>query len=192
MISYLSGTVFSCEEDAVTLLVGGVGYEIHCPIRSVFSLEIGSQKSLYIYTHVREDALQLFGFEDRKEKQTFLSLIKVNGIGPKLALNILSAAPYEKIWGWIESGDVKALTKLPKIGKKTAEQLVLTLKGQLIFESETLGASTHSLREIKSALTHLGFKASEVDQAVSKLDVSVSVEEGVRKCLGLLTHGAEV
>ena len=122
MIAYLRGKLLEVTTDTAVIDVQGVGYETLCSGRTLDQLrmQVGQELRLWIYTHVREDALQLFGFGSRQEKEVFLSLLKVNGVGPKSALSILSGAEAEKIIGFIEAGDAKALSNLPKIGKKTA------------------------------------------------------------------------
>lgn len=190
MIGYLEGILFDKGLDHAILLVQGVGYEVHIPATDLEEIKVGSTIALWIYTNVREDALQLFGFRRIEGKNLFLSLLKVNGVGPKSALNILSAAPFRSIIGMIESEDAKALSQLPKIGKKTAEQIILTLKGKLVFADPSVRQMdfTHK-KEITSALVNLGFKLIEVENVINQMDPQVSFEDGVRKGLSTLsTH----
>ena len=131
---------------------------------------------------MREDCIQLFGFAQLAEKELFLSLIKVNGIGPKLAIGVLSAMPIKTVITLIDQGDVKGLMKLPKVGKKTAEQIILSLKGKLVVDQvSTKDFSTR--RDIVSALVNLGFKLGDVEFVVEKLKEDVTVQEGVRTAL---------
>lgn len=190
MIGYLDGVVFDVTVDSLILKVNGVGYEISTTQQTLNDVQMlmGQPVSFWIYSHVREDAFQLFGFLTKPEKDFYIQLLKVNGIGPKSALNVMSGAPYAQIQKWIEDGDAKALSALPKIGKKTAEQIVLTLQGKLVLldpksplKSKNLRSESH--RQIASALINLGFKSILVDEFITTVDVNATIEDGVR--LGL-------
>lgn len=193
MIGFLEGTVFDVTTENLILKVNGVGYEVMTTVQTLSDAQvlIGQNLPLWIYSHVREDAFTLFGFLTKPEKEFFMQLLKVNGIGPKMALTAMSGAPMAQIQAWIEAGDAKALSGLPKIGKKTAEQIVLTLQGQLVI-IETKGKSgtkakpeTH--RQIASALVNLGFKANLVDQFIESVPSTATLEEGVRQGLQKLS-----
>ena len=138
MIAWLSGSVLSNDADRVVVNVSGVGYELTCPVSTLSELPVGESTQLFVYTHVREDQISLFGFVTELEKQLFESLLGVNGVGPKLAIKILSAAPVSAIAAAIENSDIAFLSKLPKVGQKTANQLVVSLKGKL---SAVIGAN---------------------------------------------------
>ena len=129
MIGYLKGDILQAGDDQVLLNVNSVGYEVFCSEQVLTKLIGETRTEFWIHTHVREDQLSLFGFLTKSEKQFFLSLLKVNGIGPKVALKILGAAPIEALISMIEDSDVRGLSQLPKVGKKTAEQIILELKG---------------------------------------------------------------
>ncbi|MBC7458758.1 MAG: Holliday junction branch migration protein RuvA [Bdellovibrionaceae bacterium] len=191
MIGYLNGVVFDVGTEHIILNVSSVGYEISATQQTLNDAQmlIGQEISFWIYTHVREDALNLFGFLTKPEKEFYTQLLKVNGIGPKSALNVLSGAHYQQIQKWIEDGDAKSLSSLPKIGKKTAEQIVLTLQGKLVLIDQKLGSKTNknirseNHRQIASALVNLGFKSLLVDEFISTVDAKATIEDGVR--LGL-------
>lgn len=196
MIGSLRGKVAEVSHEAVIVDVGGVGYEVLAPlgILADLSLKSGQDVFLYTYTHVREDALTLFGFLEKQEKAVFLSLLKVNGVGPKMAMNILSAERVERILEMIESGDVKALSKLPKVGKKTAEQLILTLKGKLVLSDDSSGqkkaggaGGVRVQSELSSALVNLGFRFQDVEKVVSELPADIALEDGLKRGLAALT-----
>ncbi len=191
MIGFLDGTVFDVSSDSFILNVNGVGYDISAPAQTLsdVSMLLGQQMKVWIYSHVREDAFQLFGFLTRPEKDFFIQLLKVNGVGPKSALSVMSGARLAQIQDWIESSDAKALSSLPKVGKKTAEQIILTLQGKLVrVEAKTKGSKqTETHRQISSALTNLGFKNQNVDQFVSSLAQTITIEDGVREGLKMLT-----
>jgi Holliday junction DNA helicase RuvA len=194
MIGYLKGQVFDLTTENLVLNVSGVGYEVQTPLPLLAQMASLSSKErethsigLWIYTHVREDQITLFGFESRAEKQMFITLLKVNGIGPKSALNILSGTTFEKLQQMIDAGDVKALTGLPKVGKKTAEQMILTLKGKLVTTEKSPSKFTGTHQEITFALVHLGFKPQDVDQVVSQLPREIDLQEGIRQGLQSLS-----
>lgn len=193
MIGFLEGTVFDVTTDNLILKVNGVGYEVMTTTQTLADAQvlIGQNLPLWIYSHVREDAFTLFGFLTKPEKEFFMQLLKVNGIGPKMALTAMSGAPMAQIQAWIEAGDAKALSGLPKIGKKTAEQIVLTLQGKLVI-IETKGkagakAKPETHRQIASALVNLGFKANLVDQFIESVPPTATLEEGVRQGLQKLS-----
>lgn len=183
MIGYLHGTVKWVEAQNLVIDVQGVGYEVACSANTLADLPEGKTTALWIYTHVREDVIQLFGFSSQVEKKLFESLLKVNGIGPKMAIQILSGAALEQIIDSIEHQDVKALTQLPKVGKKIAEQMILTLKGKLVMDDA--GKDT-SKDDLFSALTNLGFKPLDVQDIIKKVDRKKPFEEQVRSALASL------
>lgn len=191
MIAMLDGVVFEVGSDHFILSVNGVGYDVSASGQMINDLQvlIGQNIKVWIYTHVREDALQLFGFLTKFDKEFFTQLLKVNGVGPKMALSIMSGARVAQIQDWIESSDAKALSALPKVGKKTAEQIILSLQGKLVrIETKIKGvkfSETH--KQISSALVNLGFKNQTVDQFVSSLAMTVTLEEGVREGLKKLS-----
>lgn len=214
MIGRLKGIVESREGETCLLDVSGVCYELTCSLQTIDVLVVGERTRLEVFTHVREDQLALFGFATILEKELFMALLSVNGVGPKMAIKILSAAPVSHIARSIEAGDVKALSTLPKVGKKTAEQLIVSLKGKLtpFLDSHQgsgfAGASVHAseapslalnaretmLQEIDSALQNLGFRPQEVERVIAQLaaqsaadiDRELTLENGVRFALQTL------
>lgn len=192
MIGFLSGELLEINGDTLLVLVGGVGYEVLVPSGLVADLWVkrssAKEVRLWVHTHVREDQLQLFGFANLDEKLFFLNLLKVNGIGPKLALGVLSAAPTSVILDLIERGDAKALAKLPRLGKKTAEQMILSLRGKLVFSGEASPGLHGVHKEISFALCNLGFRENVVSEFVSQLPEAITVEEGVREGLMKLSQ----
>lgn len=193
MIGYLKGVLVEVAADSALIDVNGVGYEILASANTLSDLQslLSKEIIVWIHTHVREDAFQLFGFHSKEEKNLFLSLLKVNGVGPKMALSILSGGRVEQIHEMIETGNAKALSSLPKVGKKTAEQIILTLKGKLVLieakePNKKKGASPHP--QITSALLNLGFKPLAVEQFVATLPRDADLEEGIRSGLAALSH----
>ncbi|AGH95183.1 Holliday junction branch migration protein RuvA [Pseudobdellovibrio exovorus] len=195
MIGFLEGIVFDVTADSFVLNVNGVGYDISASAQTLTDVQVllGQNMKVWIYTHVREDAFQLFGFLQKPEKEFFIQLLKVNGVGPKSALSVMSGAPVAQIQDWIESSDAKALSALPKVGKKTAEQIILTLQGKLVRVEAAIGSKakanklSETHRQISSALVNLGFKNQNVDQFVATLPLVVTIEEGVREGLKKLS-----
>lgn len=189
MIAFLTGDVLEIASDSLVMNVQGVGYELFCSKQSLdyFEVEKGQAVQVFVHTHVREDILQLFGFSTKAEKQLFLALIKVNGIGPKVAIHALSGAPLKQIHQMIESEDVKALTQLPKIGRKTAEQIILALKGKLVMDERPVPVAVGVKRELTSALINLGFRGVDIERVLTKLPEEVSLDQGLRQALASLT-----
>lgn len=198
MIGYLKGELIEASLESALILNNGVGYEVLASqnLLSDFLGRVKTEVEVWIYTHVREDVLQLFAFAGPAEKQLFLSLLKVNGVGPKSALNLLSGASVNEIIQMIEAEDAKGLSKLPKVGKKTAEQIILTLKGKLVIEDRVapVAASAQlslskSSQDIRSALINLGFKPVDVEKIVAHLPAGIDFEQGLRQGLSALTGG---
>jgi holliday junction DNA helicase RuvA len=187
MIGYLQGRPLKIENDTILLLVQGVGYELHCSQSTLADSEGKPVVELWVYTHVREDALQLFGFSTELEKRIFLSLLKVNGVGPKSANSILSGARAEQICDWIEEANVKALSALPKIGKKTAEQIILSLQGSLVRVTGEAKTKFPNRPQIVSALVNLGFRLGDVEKVVDQMTPDTDFSAGIRQGLSALT-----
>ncbi len=182
MIAYLRGKIFSKSDTSVVIDAQGVGYEVFCSPKTCEAIgEVGAEGQLFIHTHYKADGAALFGFSSIQEKSLFLSLIKVDSVGPKSALNILSAAPCDEIVSLIEDGDVSSLSKLPKISKKTAEHLVVKLKGKLgeilISLGTTANTKTSEPRRLRAeamtALSHLGYKPQDVERTLSDLNEDI-------------------
>lgn len=200
MIGYLAGRVIDRHEEGCMLDVNGVGYELSCSTSTLDDLLSSDDARLWVHTAVREDAITLYGFSTSAEKLMFLSLLKVNGIGPKMAIKILSAAPLDHLSQMIEAGDVKALSGLPKVGKKTAEQLVLALKGKLVVEPQSAAAPgakksvvaprfTGARADVLSALVNLGFRLPDAERVVGDMKEDIDVQTGVRNGLQALAGG---
>lgn len=172
MIAHLRGKLLSKQPNQAIVEAGGVGYELTISIPTFSSLpEAGNEVSLHVHTHVREDALALFGFMRSQEKQLFEKLVSVSGIGPKLAITILSGMQTEQMVAAIRGNDIAQLTKIPGIGKKTAERMVLELKDKLeSFGIQPAPASKASVLEedVLSALMNLGYQRPMAERAVEK------------------------
>jgi holliday junction DNA helicase RuvA len=169
MIAQLTGTVRHLTTEKVVLEVGGVGYAISVTARSSSQITLGSAITLSTTLVVREDSLTLFGFLDGQERDVFETLQSVSGIGPKVALAITGALTPDDLAHAIASEDLKTIEKVPGIGKKGAQRLILELKGKLVTDSSPAVSSAHQgVREqLLSALTGLGFTSKESDQAIN-------------------------
>lgn len=167
MIGFLRGTTLVIKDNSLILDVSGVGYKVHAPLPLVVSTQIGQEISLYIYTHVKEDQLSLFGFKDENDLFLFEKLISVSGIGPKSALAMLSVHSPASISSAVENGDASTLSHAPGIGKKTAEKIIIELKGRL---SHLVGAKeTDATYEARLALETLGYSSKEIHNALQKI-----------------------
>ena len=178
MIGHLRGTVLEKHPNQVVLETAGVGYDIQIPISTYTTLpEAGAPVSLRIHTHVREDAILLFGFASAEEKAVFERLISVSGIGPKLAITVLSGLPTADLIAAIRNSDVPRLVRIPGVGKKTAERIVLELKDKIaalgaagksvpLAEAESSGTALD--RDVLSALQNLGCSRQAAEEAVRK------------------------
>ncbi|MBF0464989.1 MAG: Holliday junction branch migration protein RuvA [Nitrospirae bacterium] len=168
MIGSLRGKLISKKPVSIVIEANGVGYEVSVPISVLSSLpDEGSEVFVYIYTHVREDALQLYGFIHEEEKGIFVKIINISGIGPKIALAILSTITVERFRKAIESEDTKTLSMVPGVGKKMAARLVLELKDKL--PSQTGTQPDDDYTDTISALVNLGYKRSDCINAIEHI-----------------------
>ncbi|MDE1154564.1 MAG: Holliday junction branch migration protein RuvA [Acidobacteriaceae bacterium] len=182
MIAYLRGLIFSKSPNTVVLDCNGVGYELAISVATFTDLaQEGREARLHVHTHVREDALVLFGFSELAEKLVFEKLLTISGIGPKLAITVLSGISADRLVGAIRSGDHATLTKIPGIGKKTAERVVLELKDKLdgltgfspaSGAAPSLGAVAD---DVLSALVNLGYPRPVAQKAVESAAKDSSV-----------------
>lgn len=168
MIGHLTGSIIEKTLQGILLNVAGVGYEVAMPLSCVTELPALAEM-ISIYTHfvVREDAMNLYGFMHRGDRELFRALIKVNGVGPKLALGLLSALPAAQLLRAIEMRDIDVLTRLPGIGKRTAEKLVVAFPtAALEGLSLTTIPSTDKMRDAIAALVELGYKPKQATDAL--------------------------
>jgi len=184
MIAHLRGKLADKQPNFVIIEVGGVGYAVTIPVSTYSQLgQTGADAALHIYTHVREDALALFGFATHSEKAIFKQLITVSGIGARLAVTILSGLPVDDLSKAIRSGDIARLTKIPGVGKKTGERMVLELReklGPAIAGDDTAttpDAGEATQQEVISALLNLGCTRDAAQKAVAKALKEKSAED---------------
>lgn len=176
MIGYIKGRLLSKAPDSILVDIGGVGYEVYVSLNTFYELpSVGSEVELFVHTYVREDTFQLYGFISREEKMTFLDLITISGVGPRVAIQILSGITPSELKQTVVEHNVKRLQKIPGIGKKTAERILLELKHK--FKSLRKDVSTEEYPDFTgdsvfgnavSALVNLGYKPHEAKKAVSR------------------------
>jgi Holliday junction DNA helicase RuvA len=206
MIAHLSGTLFSKQATSVIVDVGGVGYEVTIPLSTFYDLEdTGKPVQLRIYTHVREDTLQLYGFKTIRERELFLKIISVSGIGPKLGITLLSGMSADELIAAIRTNDLARLTLIPGIGRKTAERLVIELREKVaaltsaqLEEALTMkAAATGEVRQddvradALSALLNLGYQRVSAETALDNAIAEggeLTVETVLRRVLRKLAR----
>ena len=182
MIGRLSGTLVEVYPDRVLLDAGGVGYDVAIPLGTFTALpSAGHKATLFIHTHVREDAIQLFGFVSKQEKLVFETLLSVSGIGPKVALAILSGLPLPELVGAIAAQNARLLSSIPGVGKKLAERLGVELKEKMAAfgfgEASAKGGRTSVTDDAIAALKNLGYKAAQAEAAVTSAARKVAVQD---------------
>ena len=205
MIAHLSGTLLSKQATSVIVDVSGVGYEVNIPLSTFYDLEdLGTTVQLRIYTHVREDAIQLYGFKTARERELFLKVISVTGIGPKLGITLLSGMSADEMIASIRTNNLARLTLIPGVGKKTAERLILELREKVADLSsaqleEELGAKPEATEltedtvraDALSALLNLGYQRSGAEKAIDAAlgeGGDVTVESILRRSLKKLAR----
>jgi len=192
MYAFITGTVEEINQADIVIGNNGIGYTIQCPASVSSTLKLGETRKIYTYQHVREDAILLFGFLTKEDRVMFLRLISVSGIGPKLALQILSSVSSGELAIILVGGDASALTRVPGIGKKTAQRLILELRekidsSELQHNVDTVTVAAMPSNMINDAvfgLAALGYSASEVTDAIKAVAPNCkSTEEIIRNVL---------
>lgn len=192
MIGRIKGIIVEKQAPELVIDVNGIGYEVQAPMSTFFNLpEVGQEVTLHTHFVVREDAQLLYGFLSKSERSLFRNLVKVSGVGPKLALTILSGIDPDTFVQCVMDGDVSTLVRLPGVGKKTAERLLVEMRSRLKdwgqgegIALSDFGGAQSAIKDALSALMALGYKASEANQALSKhKDKAVSSEELIRLVL---------
>lgn len=197
MIGQINGIIAEKQPPQLLVDVNGIGYEVDAPMSTFYQLpDIGQKVKLYTHFVVREDAQQLFGFYTKDERVLFRTLLKVNGVGPRLALTILSKASPDEFVRCVLNNDTASLVRLPGVGKKTAERLVIEMRDKLsdwsgsvpeqgdIAHDASGSARPNALQDAISALISLGYKQTEANRALSKIDNGgLTSEELIRRAL---------
>jgi Holliday junction DNA helicase RuvA len=174
VIAHLRGRILRKGTQEAVIDVHGVGYKVAIPLSTFYRLgDLGTEVSLLVYTHVREEALALYGFLTAEEQTLFERLLSVSGVGPKVALGVLSGIEAPELVAALRGGDVVRLTRIPGVGKKTAERLVLELRDKMpppgaTPEAEQAGVPSTSREDLASALVHLGYSRPEAERGVDR------------------------
>jgi Holliday junction DNA helicase RuvA len=189
MIGRLRGILLEKQPPELLIETSGVAYEVQASMQTFYQLPLINQE-IILYTHliIREDAHQLYGFYNKQERVLFRALLKVNGVGPKLALTILSSSSPEEFVRCVNEGDTASLVRLPGVGKKTAERLVIEMRDRVVNEDFILPSSSHSInsshQDAMSALIALGYKPQEASRALQNIvSENQSSEELIRLAL---------
>lgn len=189
MIGRLSGVLLEKNPPQVLVDVQGVAYEVDVPMSTFYNLP-GLNEKVVLHTHliVREDAHLLFGFGSLDERAAFRQLLKISGVGPKLALSVLSGLSLADLADAVARKEAGRLTKIPGVGKKTAERLLLELQGKFeVVAPNVKGAAAASSSDVLNALLALGYSEKEADWAAKQLPAEVGVSDGIRQALKLLS-----
>lgn len=180
MYSYIKGIVTEIESNYIVLDNNGVGYLIYTP--NSYAFNINEEYKIYIYQNVKEDELTLYGFKTKEEKDLFLKLIEVKGLGCKMALPIIATGSISGIVDAIERENILYLKKFPKIGDKVARQIILDLKGKLVSTGEVVNSND----ELVEALKGLGYKTSDISKVIKQVNMTDSLENQIKESLKLL------
>jgi Holliday junction DNA helicase RuvA len=183
MIARLRGTAVASTAEGLVLDVGGVGYLVAATPSALRKAEGGAELTVETYLHVREDALQLYGFADRAERELFTQLLTVNGVGPKVALAIVSGSPADELRRAIVREDAARFQAIPGIGKKTAERIVLELKEKIGAPELAPPLATDGHVVARDALVELGYSVADAERALAATDADAPPEERVRQAL---------
>lgn len=197
MIGYLDGKLHHKSPEYIIIDVGGVGYSVHVPLSTFYDLPGAGEKTcLHIHTHVREDLLQLYGFRTLAEKEMFLHLISITGVGPRLAVNILSGITPDGLRAAVLQQDHRRLKNIPGVGKKIAERIALEMRDKLkikpIQEQATImpSAGQDIFADAFSALLNLGYRGAEAEKALKKAEQNLngnpSLEDLLKEALRIL------
>lgn len=186
MISYLNGEIVEINFDSIVVDCGGVGYHVYVSKPQDFTY---GKSIVHIYYQLKDDGVYLYGFKTKNEKDLFLKLIEVNGIGPKTANAMIGATTVTSLISAIEMGNIAFLKKLPTVGPKAAQQIILDLKGKLVFDTKLeMKKNAERFSDVYDALKTFGFKISEIDNAINKIQniESLKTQEIIKESLKLL------
>ena len=184
MIGYLSGTVIIRDDPQLIIDVNGVGYKVNATSDVLSSSKVGSPIKVFTYTHVREDILELYGFTKYSDLKLFESLICVSGVGPKTAIGVFAIGSSDQILQAITDADTAFFSRVPRLGSKNAQKIIIELKSKVGGGSLNLSDGSNNNRsEVSAALKGFGFTSNEINEAVRNLDGSMSVEQQIKEAL---------
>lgn len=181
MYAYINGIVKEILSNGIVVETGGIGYFIY--MANPYAFEVDTSYKIYLYQYVREDEMSLYGFKTLDEKELFLKLIAVKGLGCKMALPMFASGSTEAIIDAVERENILYLKKFPKIGDKVARQIILDLKGKLV-SKEIPNVAIN--QELKEALGALGYKNADIEKVISKVSANNTIEEQIKEALRLL------
>ncbi len=181
MYSYIIGIVAGYDKNCIILENNRIGYLIN--VANPYSYKLNEEIKVYLYNHIKEDENSLYGFKSMEEKELFLKLINVKGIGPKMAMPIFAGGNIKGVYDAINSDNVTYLTRFPKIGEKVAKQIILDLKGKLTTQTDLFQYDSKELIEV---LESLGYKSGDIKKVISKVNNDLSLEEQIKEALKLL------
>src|SRR5690554_7373872 len=184
MYAYIKGVVTKVTPQFIVIENQGIGYQILSP--TPFDYQLDHETTIYTYLHVREDQHLLYGFKDEETVQLFLKLISVSGIGPKSAMSIVAYDDTERIIDAIETGDAKYLTKFPGIGMKSAQQIILDLKGKLVEAMTDLKHVDDHTKDNVAALEALGYSKKEINKTLKNISIDQPVDQALKDALAYL------
>jgi Holliday junction DNA helicase RuvA len=186
VISYLRGNLLTIERGKLIIDCNGVGYLVSVPTNLVNEVIVGKEVEVFTYTYVKEDVVALFGFKDLEGLRLFERLISVSGIGPKTGMSIMMAGNSSEIVGAIRGGKVDFFTKVPGIGKKNAQRLIVELRNKLGGDADDVAYLSEETEEVVEALMNLGFSKKDAIEAVKQVDKSLPVEDQIKLSLKLV------
>ena len=184
MYGYIRGEIVEIDSNYVIIDNNGIGYLVYVP--NPYSYKLNKEYTIFIYTCVREEEFTLYGFKDREQKELFLKLINVKGLGPKMAMPIIATGTIDAIADAIENENINYLKKFPKIGDKVAKQMILDLKGKLNTINTGLFAKEDLRDELFEVLLGLGYKQADIKKVLNKVNANNSLEEQVKEALKLM------
>lgn len=184
MYGYIKGSIKEIDSRYVIIDNHDIGYVVY--VANPYSYQLNKDYTIFIYTHVKEEEYTLYGFQKREQKELFLKLISVKGLGPKMALPIIATGSLEQVADAIENNNLNYLKKFPKIGDKVARQMVLDLKGKLGAINTGLFKKEDVSDELMEVLLGLGYKQADVRKVINKVNVDATLEEQVKEALKLM------
>lgn len=182
MFNYLKGIIVDQESNFIVLENNGIGFEIN--VANPYSYDLNQEYQIFIYNHVKEEEYSLYGFKNKEEKDLFLRLINVKGLGPKMAMPMLATGSVSGIVDAIERENILYLKKFPKIGDKVARQIILDLKGKLTSVSKE--GNLENSEELINVLTSLGYKNSDIKKILPQIDNTLDIEQQIKDALKLM------
>lgn len=182
MLDFIEGKIILISADYVTILVGGIGFKVFTP--NPYSFEEESVVRVYLYNHIREDEYSLYGFKTLEERDMFLKLLNVKGLGPKVGMTILASSTIEGLIDAIDRENILYLQKFPKVGQKLARQIILDLKGKLVKKDTNEEVNN----ELIEALTTLGYKLPDIKRVCKDIDKDTPIESQIKEALKLLVR----